>query len=66
MGLFTFANGLFGLAMRLLRRLERLVGVFHGLFGMFVAGLMILFAVMDSGGTVSVSSLFVKFGGALV
>ena len=33
---------------------------------MLMSGLMVLFAVMNSGGTVSVGRLFVKFGSALV
>jgi hypothetical protein len=64
--LLRFSGSFFGLAMRFLGRLKRLVGVFHGLFGMLVAGLMVLFAVMNSGCAVSVRSLLVKFSSALV
>ena len=38
----------------------------HGLLGRFLAGEMVFFAVVRCGGAMSVGSLFVKFGGALV
>ena len=57
-------GGLHGSAMRFLGRLEGFVGVFEGLFGMLVGGLVIFFAVMDGGGAVGVGGEFVKFGGA--
>jgi hypothetical protein len=44
--------------------LEGFVGVFEGLFGVLVGGLVIFFAVMDGGGAVGVGGEFVKFGGA--
>jgi hypothetical protein len=50
--------------MGFLRRLEGFVGVFEGLFGMLVCGLVIFFAVMDGGGAVGVGGEFVKFGSA--
>jgi len=64
--LLRFADSFLGLAVRFLRRLKRLIGIFHGLPGMLMAGLMVLLAVMNSGGTVSVGGLIVKFGSALV
>jgi hypothetical protein len=64
--LYRFADSFLGLAVRFLGRLKRLIGIFHGLSGMLMAGLMVLLAVMNSGGTVSVGGLIVKFGSALV
>ena len=40
--------------------------VFHRLLGMFVARLMILFAMMRRGSTVSVCGKFVEFRGSLM
>jgi hypothetical protein len=52
--------------MRVERGLVGLVGKLHGLPGMFVARLVVFFSVMNSGGTVRVRSLVVKFCGALM
>jgi hypothetical protein len=40
--------------MSFLRLLEGFVGVFQGLFGMLVAGLVVFFAVVGGGGAVGV------------
>jgi hypothetical protein len=50
--------------MGFLRRLEGFVGVFEGLFGVLVAGLVSFFVVVRGGGAVGVGGEFVKFGGA--
>ncbi len=47
-------RGLRGFAMGFLRLLESLIGMFQGLFGMLVAGLVIFFAVVRGGGAVGV------------
>jgi hypothetical protein len=52
--------------MRFLRPLERLLGMFHGLPGVFVPGLVIFFPVMHRGGAVRVRSEFVELRSSLV
>lgn len=52
--------------MRFLGGLESFVGVLHGLPGMFVPGLVILFVVMRGGSAVGVCGGLVKFRGANV
>jgi hypothetical protein len=52
--------------MRFLRPLERLLGMFHGLPGVFVPGLVIFFPVMRGGGAVRVRSEFVELRSSLV
>lgn len=61
-----FLRRILGLLVRVERSLMGLVGKLHGLPGMLVAGLVIFFSMMDSCGAVRVSSLFVKFRGALM
>jgi hypothetical protein len=48
------------------RGLMGLVCKLHGLPGMLVAGLVVFFSMMNSGSAVCVSSLLVKFCGALM
>jgi hypothetical protein len=48
------------------RGLVGLVGVFHGLAGMFIACEVILFAVVYRGGTVRMRGHFVEFGSSLM
>jgi len=52
--------------MRFLRPLERLLGMFHGLPGMLVPGLVIFFSMVRGGGTVRVCGEFVELGSSLV
>jgi hypothetical protein len=52
--------------MRFLRLLEGFVGVFQGLFGMLVSGLVVFFAVVRGGGAVGVGSEFVELGSSYV
>jgi hypothetical protein len=52
--------------MRFLRMLESLSGVFECLLGMFLAGLVILLAVVYCGSPVGVCGEFVKLGGPLM
>lgn len=52
--------------MRFLRPLERLLGMFHGLPGLFVPRLVIFFPVMHGGGAVRVRSEFVELRSSLV
>jgi len=59
-------GGLFGFLVCLLRRLESLCGVFHRLFGEFVPGQVIFFAVMRGSRTVRVCREFVKLRGSLM
>jgi len=49
-----------------LRPLESFIGMFQGLFGMLVSGLVIILCVVRSGGTVRVCGEFVEFGSSLV
>jgi hypothetical protein len=63
---FFLTTGLFGFLVRFLRVLEGFGGVFHRLFGEFVAGKVILFAVMHGCGTVGVCCQFVKFSCSLM
>ncbi|HEY4742526.1 MAG TPA: hypothetical protein VIH76_18150 [Candidatus Acidoferrales bacterium] len=49
-----------------LRQLISLVGMFQGLPGKLVAGLMIAFAVVRGGNAMRVGGELVEFGGALV
>jgi hypothetical protein len=51
---------------RFQRGLMGLVGVFHGLAGMFVSGEVILLAVLRGGGTVRVRGHFVEFGSSIM
>jgi hypothetical protein len=52
--------------MSFLRRLERFIGMFRCLPGMFVSGLVIFFPVVHGGSTVRVCGEFVEFGSPLV
>ncbi len=52
--------------MSFLRPLESFIGMFQGLFGMLVSGLVIILCVVCSGGTVRVCGEFVEFGSSLV
>ena len=52
--------------MRFLRPLKRLLGMFHGLPGVFVPSLVIFFPVMHGGGAVRVRSEFVELRSSLV
>ena len=52
--------------MRILGSLESFIGVLHGLPGMLVPGLVILFVVMRGGGAVRVCGGLVEFRGANV
>jgi len=52
--------------MSLLRPLESFIGMFQGLLGMLVSGLVIFFTVVCGGSTVRVCGEFVEFGGSLV
>ena len=52
--------------MRFLGSLESFVGVLHGLSGMLVPGLVILFVVMRGGSAVGVCGGLVKFRGSNV
>jgi hypothetical protein len=63
---FFLPTGLFGFLVRFLRVPEGFGAVFHRLFGEFVAGKVILFAVMHCRGAVGVCCQFVKFSGSLV
>jgi len=63
---FFLTTGLFGFLVRFLRVPEGFGAVFHRLLGEFVAGKVILFAVMHGRGAVGVCCQFVKFSGSLV
>jgi hypothetical protein len=52
--------------MSFLRPLERLRGVFQGLPGMLMSGLVVFFSVMNGGSAVRVRGAFVELGGPLV
>ena len=52
--------------MRFLRPFERLLGMFHGLPGVFVPGLVIFFPVMHRGGAMRVRREFVELRSSLV
>jgi hypothetical protein len=52
--------------MRFLRPLERLLGMFHGLPGVFMPGLVVFFPVMRGGGAMRVRGEFVEFRSSLV
>ena len=52
--------------MSLLRPLERFIGMFQRLFGMFLSGLVVFFSVVCGSGTVRVCGEFVELGGSLV
>ncbi len=52
--------------MRFLRPLECLIGIFHGLFGMLVPGLVIFFPMVCGGSTVRVCGEFMELGSSLV
>lgn len=52
--------------MSFLRPLQSFVGMFQGLLGMLVSGLMIFFPVVYRGSSVRVRSEFVKFGSSLM
>jgi hypothetical protein len=52
--------------MSFLRPLESFIGMFQGLFGMFVSGLVIFFSVVRGGSTVRVCGEFVELGSSLV
>ena len=52
--------------MRFLRPLECLIGIFHGLLGMLVSGLMVFLPMVRGGGAVRVRGQFVKLGSSLV
>ena len=54
------------LSMRLERSLVRFGGMFHGLLGVLVSGLMVFLAVVHRGHSVGVGRLFVEFRGALM
>ena len=64
--LFFFSDSFFGLLVSFLRVPKSVGRVFHRLLGMFVTRLMILFAMMRRGSTVSVSRKFVKLRGSLM
>jgi hypothetical protein len=49
-----------------LRPLESLIGVFQGLVGILVSGLVIFFPMVRGGGTVRVRGQFVEFSNSLV
>jgi hypothetical protein len=59
-------RGFLRLAMGFQRSLMRFGGMLHGLFGVFVPGLMRFLAVVHRGCAVSVGRLFVEFRGALM
>jgi hypothetical protein len=46
--------------------MERFIGMFEGLFGELVPGLVILFSVVCRGSTVGVRGKFVEFSSPLV
>jgi hypothetical protein len=46
--------------------LESFIGMFQGLLGMLVPGLVIFFPMVRGGGTVRVRGEFVEFGSSLV
>jgi hypothetical protein len=46
--------------------MESFIGMFHGLPGMLLAGLVIFFSVMHGGSTVRVGGELVKFRSSLV
>ncbi|GAC1616111.1 MAG: hypothetical protein PVS2B2_13430 [Candidatus Acidiferrum sp.] len=52
--------------MSFLGPLEGFIGMFQGLLGMLVSGLMIFFSVVHGSGTMRVRGEFVKFCGSLV
>jgi len=52
--------------MSFLGPLESFIGMFQGLLGMLVPGLVIFFPVVCGGGTVRVRGEFVEFGSSLV
>jgi hypothetical protein len=52
--------------MSFLRPLERFIGMFQCLFGMFVPGLVIFFPMVRGGSTVRVRGKFVELGSSLV
>ena len=52
--------------MRFLRPLECFIGIFHGLPGVLVSGLMIFLPMVRRGGAVRVRGEFVKLGSSLV
>ena len=64
--LFFFSESFFGLLVSFLRVPKSVGGVFHRLLGMFVARLMIPFAMMRRGSTVSVSGKLVELRGSLM
>jgi hypothetical protein len=52
--------------MRFLRPLESFIGVFQGLFGMLLCGLVVFFPVVCGSGTMRVCGEFVEFSSSLV
>ena len=64
--LLFFGDSLFGLLVGFLRVPKSVGRVFHRLLGMFVTRLMILFAMMRRGSTVSVSRELVELRGSLM
>ena len=52
--------------MGFLRPLKGFIGMFQGLLGMLVSGLVILFTVVCGGSTVRVCGEFMEFGSSLV
>jgi len=64
--LFLFSDSLFGLLVSFLRVPKSVGRVFHRLLGMFVTRLMILFAMMRRGSTVSVCGKLVELRGSLM
>ena len=64
--LLFFSDSLFGLLVSFLRVPKSVGRVFHRLLGMFVTRLMILFAMMRCGNTVSVCRKIVELCGSLM
>jgi len=58
-----FAGGFFGFLVGFLGLPERVNGVLHGLLGMLVSGLVVVFIVTGGSGAMSVCGQFVEFGG---
>ena len=52
--------------MSFLRPLESFIGMFQGLSGMLLSGLVVFFAVVCGSGTVRVCGEFVELSGSLV
>ena len=52
--------------MRFLRPLECFIGIFHGLLGMLVPGLVIFFPMVRGGSTVRVCGEFMELSSSLV